>query len=120
MERRYAQRGQSDRFVKFFEAVKQTLYPEFVTPHGYNTTFINMEREAIFLLLNEAIEPLVAIGKPVILYAGALLGYVRDGKLIAHDDDVDFAIYLGKSKFEEIRREMGTLSKVIAGKRTAG
>ncbi|WP_298921278.1 hypothetical protein [uncultured Roseobacter sp.] len=102
MEERYVSKGQKDRFVAFFERVKQTLHPDFVTPHGYNKTFGEMAADDIFSRLDDAMAPVLELGKPVILYAGALLGYVREGRLIDHDDDIDFAVHLGETTLEEI------------------
>ncbi len=102
METRYADQGKEARFASFFERVKQTLHPDFITPHGYNRTFGEKAGDEIFSKLDAELEPVIRLGKPIILYAGALLGHVREGGLIGHDDDVDFAVYLGESTLEGV------------------
>lgn len=76
--------------------VTDLLHPDFITPHGYTRTFERLDKTAILANLDTAIEPLSALGRPLFLYAGALLGYVRSGELIGHDDDIDIAVFLGE------------------------
>ncbi len=95
-------RGEQARFASFFEIIKDVLHPEFITPHGYCTTFSQRPAAEIFAALDENLAPLFSADTPVILYAGALLGYVRDGALIGHDDDIDVAIHLGDHPLEDI------------------
>ncbi len=102
MEIRYAEQGMEARFASFFERVKQTLHPDYITPHGYNRTFGEKAGDDIFSKLDAELEPVIRLGKPIILYAGALLGLVREGGLIGHDDDVDFAVHLGESTLEGV------------------
>ncbi len=102
METRYAKQGNEARFASFFDRVKQTLYPDFITSAGYNRTFGEKAGDDIFAKLDAELEPVVRLGKPIILYAGTLLGHVREGGLIDHDDDVDFAVYLGESTLEGV------------------
>ena len=113
MEKRYVKQGQEDRFIAFFECVKQTLHPDFITPHGYNRTFGEMASSDIFSKLDIAMAPVIELGKPVILYAGALLGHVREGQLIDHDDDVDFALYLGDSTLEDVPEQWANYQKKL-------
>ncbi|WP_170408111.1 hypothetical protein [Ruegeria arenilitoris] len=113
MERRYARKGQEARFAAFFECVKQALHPDFITPHGYNRTFGEMNTGDIFLKLEAELAPVIQLGKPIFLYAGALLGYVRDGRLIDHDDDVDFAVHMGESTLEEISEKWAMYQKAL-------
>ena len=89
------EQGEEARFDVFFEFIKNILKPQFITPHGYCTTFSERPAKEIFAALEQALTPLFGFDYPVMLYAGALLGYVRDGALIGHDDDIDVAIYLG-------------------------
>ena len=111
MEIRYAKNGQEARFATFFECVKQTLHPDFITPHGYNRTFAEMAGGEIFSKLESELDPVLQLGKPIILYAGALLGHVREGRLIDHDDDVDFAVYLGDSTLDDVPKKWALYQK---------
>ena len=97
-----AARGQMDTFDGFMAKVVDILHPEFITPHGYSTTFDKLDASGIFSAMGEAFGPVAALGHPVFLYAGALLGYVRNGKLIDHDDDIDLAVYLGDLTHDQV------------------
>ncbi len=113
MEIRYAKKGQEARFTAFFALIKQTLHPDFITPHGYNRTFGEMADNDIFSKLDAELAPVVQLGKPIILYAGALLGHIREGRLIAHDDDVDFAVHLGECTLEGVSEKWSQYQKVL-------
>ena len=52
--------------------------------------------------MGKTLAPLADVGMPFFLYAGALLGHVRSGKLIAHDDDIDVAVMLGECAPDEV------------------
>lgn len=98
---RCTQEGQEDRFDRIASRITRILHPDFITPHGYNRTFSEADSDAILNALGTAFMPLTALGCPIFLYAGALLGYVRNGRLIAHDDDIDIAIFLGECSDED-------------------
>ncbi len=94
--------GQSVEFETFMDRVTKMLLPDFITPHGYNRTFSELNSQKIFNSMGEAVAPLAVFGRPLFLYAGSLLGLKRSGKLIGHDDDIDIGIYLGDYPDNEV------------------
>lgn len=102
LKTRCDEQDQSARFEKFFGFIKDILHPQFITPHGFCTTFSQRPADEILSSLDEILDPLLRSEMPVILYAGALLGYFRDGELIGHDDDIDVAVFLGEQPLQDI------------------
>lgn len=96
LRRQRAKRGEGALFDSFMQRVSDVLHPQFITPHGYCTTFAQLDADAIFADMGKAVAPLAAYGFPMFLYAGALLGHIRSGQLIGHDDDIDIGVYLGE------------------------
>ena len=113
-------------FEEFMEKITKILYPKFITPHGYTRTFSQMDAVSIFNSMGKAVAPLSALNKPIFLYAGALLGYVRSGAMIGHDDDVDVGIYLGEctaieaaEKWFEYKQAINLLGLIDADERAS-
>ncbi len=96
------ERGEEAQFDEYMQLIRNTLHPEFITPHGYTKTFSQMDADQIYKSMGSALKPLEKLGLPFFLYAGALLGHIRNGKLIGHDDDIDIAIMLGEISENEV------------------
>lgn len=94
--------GEQAQFAAFMQVLRDTLHPEFITSHGYVTTFSQMDAERIFNSMGAALSPLSGLHMPFFLFAGALLGHIRDGRLIGHDDDIDVAVMLGECPQDEV------------------
>lgn len=107
--------GESEEFDKFMALLTDVLQPQFITPHGYTTTFSQIDSDEIYRSLGTTLKPLEALGRPFFLYAGALLGHIRDGRLIDHDDDVDIAIYLGECTKDSIATEWLKYKQALCG-----
>lgn len=90
------------QFDIFFERIKIILAPDFITPHGYTRTFNSRDAGPIMSAAQSIVSALEEFEFPVMLYAGTLLGLVRDGALIGHDDDMDFAVYLGEIRAGDV------------------
>lgn len=76
------------------------------TNHGVNRTFrfwSAEEKKAYVAQATELVRCLHLLTPDVTLSFGAVLGLVRDGDLIPHDDDIDLAIALKPMKFTEAR-----------------
>ena len=102
MRARYIKREKMADFETFFDVIKAILAPDFITPHGDNKPFSSINSDDVFDGLANHLSPILSRDEPVIMYAGTLLGYVRDGRPIEHDDDIDVAVYLGDHPPEDI------------------
>lgn len=96
-----SQKGRDEQFEAFFSDLNAFMYPEALTFHGYSNTFAAQDTQSMARSVGDILRPLEALGYPFFLYAGALLGLVRDGTYIAHDDDIDLAVFLGECTDED-------------------
>ncbi len=108
------------------QQVTDMLKPDFITPHGYNRTFSELDSEAILASMGAIVAPLSELGCPIFLYAGALLGHQREGALIGHDDDIDVGVYLGDLEDQEVpyrwfdyKRALANASLLTEGEKEA-
>lgn len=95
------EQGRDEQFETFFAELNELMFPESLTFHGYCSTFAVQDTDQMSRTVGTVLKPLEAFDYPFFLYAGALLGLVRDGQYIAHDDDIDLAVYLGECTDEE-------------------
>lgn len=102
LRKRFEKSGEDARFQTLQNLVTKILAPDALTPHGYHRTFQSMTDTAIQAEIGASTAPLKALDRPVMLYAGGLLGSVRDGKFIDHDDDIDLAVMLGETPQEQL------------------
>lgn len=106
--------GKSEAFDAFMDQLNEVLFPQSITPHGYTTTFSKMDSGEILQSLGDTLKPLEAFGRPFFMHSGALLGYIRDGRLIDHDDDVDVGIYLGNLSQADVAHEWLKFKQALA------
>ncbi|MEB8388212.1 hypothetical protein OO012_13315 [Rhodobacteraceae bacterium KMM 6894] len=119
--------GDAARFERLARLIRDYLHPVSLTQHGYNATFGQMDGDHIYRSMGKALAPLQALNRPFYIYAGALLGHVRDGALIAHDDDLDCAIMLGECApdavaplWRQIKVQLAELDLLTEASRTSG
>lgn len=104
----------SDKFAAFEALLQQGLGEKRLTNHGYRQqSFGDMEHGAIWDRTGRHIGFLKDQGYEVFLNSGTLLGVVRDGRLIDHDDDIDLAIVLKAGSHEEAAREWAGLREAL-------
>lgn len=103
-------RGEMDRFVAFEALLKSGLGEERLTSHGFQAqSFADMDHTPIWDRIGEHMGFLTKQGYEVFLNSGTLLGVVRDGRLIDHDDDIDLAIILHADSAESAAQEWSAL-----------
>lgn len=108
-----AQTGRGVQFEEFFSEINQLMHPESLTFHGYCNTFAVRDTDSIARGFGEILKPLEDKGYSFFLYAGALLGLVRDGRYIAHDDDIDLAVFLGECTDAEAAEKWRQYKEVL-------
>ena len=93
-------------FNAFEGLLKTALKDDRLSNHGYNQkNFGEMDHNPIWNRVSEHIGFLTRQGYQVFLNSGTLLGVVRDGRLIDHDDDIDLAIILRAESAEAAVQE---------------
>jgi hypothetical protein len=98
--------GQMDDFASFDTRLRNYLYPETLTNHGYDRqTFADLDHDSVWSHVESHLSALRDEGYEVFLNSGTLLGVVRDEKLIEHDDDIDLAVILKAGTEEEAAQE---------------
>lgn len=86
-----------ERFRAFKDRVEAMIAPLSVTGHGYVPTLDKLNPDTIWSELRRLASGIQALGVPVFVNSGTLLGLVRDGALIAHDNDADLAVIMQAS-----------------------
>ena len=99
-----SQRGELEAFREF-ETFMKSHVPEAVTDavlasHG-NQLFSDRAHVGVWVHVSRLIPQLEALGGKVFLNSGALLGVVREGKLLDHDDDIDLGFLLQANSLDE-------------------
>ncbi len=102
---RHAAAGTPELFEAFEQRITAYLHPDKLTGHGYGQTFEDMDHDDLWDHVSGLIAVLEELEHEVFLNSGTLLGVVRDGKLIEHDDDIDLAVELAARTPEEAARE---------------
>ncbi|MFD1343273.1 LicD family protein [Litorisediminicola beolgyonensis] len=129
LRERHEQDGKPELFEAFETLINDYLAPEKLTNHGYTTaTFDSVDHAPIWSGTAAAIAAVEATGHQVFLNSGTLLGVVRDGRLIDHDDDIDLAVILKATTDADAASEWRALAATLAetgaldpeGKRIAG
>jgi hypothetical protein len=103
-------RNEMNRFNDFEGLLKVALKDQRLTSHGYQKqNFGDIDHSPIWERVKDHMRFLTQQGYEVFLNSGTLLGVVRDGRLIDHDDDVDLAIILKAGSAEDAVKEWSEL-----------
>lgn len=107
-------RGEDDRFEAFEALLKAGLGGLRLTNHAYRAqTFGDRDHRPIWERIAGHIGFLTDQGYQVFLNSGTLLGLVRDGRLIDHDDDIDLALILKAGSHQEAAQEWNGLCAAL-------
>lgn len=86
-----------------------------LTRHGFRDVGVLRKRAADYVTtMQHATELLAELGKPAMMAYGTLLGVVREGDFLAHDDDVDMLIPLEAATRAEAEPILAKLRATIA------
>lgn len=107
--------GTPELFYEFEARVKDHLGGRALSNHGYDKfSFEEMDHQPVWFQINSHIETLKQAGYQVFLNSGTLLGVIRDGQLIAHDNDVDLAVMLQAQNPKDAAAEWLALGSLLA------
>jgi hypothetical protein len=99
------EQGETDLFTRVETRIAEYLAPDMLTPHGYGPTFATLPHDDVWAHVRALISAVEGFGYHVFLNSGTLLGVIRDGRLIEHDDDIDLAVFLDAHDAETAARE---------------
>lgn len=97
-------KDQKKQFEKFHADMAAYLSPIMITNHGYieeQKAFGAQSHPEIWAGIKSHMKALKDAGHKVFLNSGTLLGLVRDGKLIDHDNDIDIGLILDANSEDE-------------------
>jgi hypothetical protein len=103
-----------EQYKEIEESISKSIAPVKITAHGYSAGLEFMDQSALINDASRIFETLKALGYSSFINSGTLLGYVRDGKLIGHDDDLDLAVMLPGKSEAEISRSWIELINVLS------
>jgi hypothetical protein len=102
MRRRQHARGAHELFEAFWSECQELLGNDTVSSHGYRPALGGLDDATAWRDTAALIEKLEARGLTAFANSGTLLGLVRDGGFIAHDDDIDLALVVPGGDVTEV------------------
>lgn len=105
LRQRHEEAGTPELFEAFEQKITTYLHPAKLTGHGYGETFDDLDHADVWSHVGGLVARLEAMGHALFLNSGTLLGVVRDGRLIGHDDDIDLAVRLEARTPEDAAHE---------------
>tara|TARA_R100000935_G_C2838075_1_gene169319 strand:+ start:2546 stop:3511 length:966 start_codon:yes stop_codon:yes gene_type:complete len=106
LTRKRAEQEEVQKFKDFEDQIAIYLHPYHLTHHAYTKArFSEADNTLALNHIGQLLERLEDMGYQAFLNSGTLLGVVREGRLIEHDDDIDLAIILKARTGTEAARE---------------
>ncbi|RFP86425.1 hypothetical protein DZK27_14365 [Rhodobacteraceae bacterium 63075] len=103
--------GEMAAFEAFEAKLAAQLGGDAIVTHSFGAqTFRSMDHAAVWAHVQELIAQITGGEDRVFLNSGTLLGVVRDGRLIDHDDDIDLAYRLEARSAAEAASEWRALN----------
>lgn len=90
----YRESGDDAGSAAWWALVSRALGPLALGTHGYRPSLASRDAPALWQEAGRVTDALAARGHPAYAVSGTLLGIVREGGLIGHDDDLDLAVVL--------------------------
>lgn len=107
IRKHYEQIGEPEKYAEFEALFNEVIAPKILLPHGYaaGNKLQESDPQDVKAMIDEAFEYWAAHGYDCFINSGSLLGLVRDGGFIEHDDDVDIGIILQGRTLPDVVRE---------------
>ena len=105
--------GERDKLEAFNARLRDTLYPMVLTNHGLSLPFSHRDKTAVAKELTELFSLLEKLGYQAIMNSGTLLGAVREGQFLGHDDDADLAVLIDGETDAEVVTSLQNLCRAL-------
>jgi hypothetical protein len=117
LRRRRRQEGHAAAFDDFHDTFQQVLEQSTLNAHGYQPALGAFDSHELWEGVGAITTRIGDLGHEYFATSGTLLGMVRDGRLIRHDDDVDLAVLLHASEVTEVASEWVGVRRRLADAR---
>ena len=117
LRQRRRQEGQAAAFNDFHATFQQLLAQYTLNAHGYQPALRSLDPHKLWDGIEALTTRIADLGHECFANSGTLLGMVRDGRLISHDDDVDLAVLLHASEVAEVAGEWVGVRRRLADAR---
>ncbi len=107
------QQEDTHSFEAFWKELKEAIAPYSLTQHGYMKALEHRDERTIWREIREVADLLDSQGLRCFLNSGTLLGIVREGGFLPHDDDVDLAVLLGEVSDRAAARKWAELGELL-------
>ena len=91
------QQDDTTDFASFWAECVRVMAPYTLGAHGYRLALGGREPHEVWPAVSEVVAGVADLGHECFVNSGSLLGLVREGGVIAHDDDVDLGVVLRAS-----------------------
>jgi len=99
---------------KIHSEINAILKPLFLGPHNYSKRLSDVSTTTIEICISRLHAAVRHSGHELFINSGTLLGAVRDGNLITHDDDLDVAVYLNGHDIETVAKQWKFLREKLS------
>jgi hypothetical protein len=89
-----AKASETAKHTAFQDELLALTFPEILTLHGYILPLRNRDQSQVVDEVKQLMDLLTTLGFASFINSGTLLGAVREGALLGHDDDVDLAVLI--------------------------
>lgn len=108
------QNGETDLAEALERKLKKATKPYILGPHGYRLPLSTTNLTNVLLELKELISNIAELGAESCISSGTLLGFIRDGMLLPHDDDIDISVLIHGANEKEIAQNWSSLMNGIS------
>lgn len=91
-----------EEYNAFKGDLTQIIFPMVITEHGYKKSLGSRDQANAWSQINGVIRVLADLGYDSFINSGTLLGAIRQGRLLAHDDDADLGVIVPGADMDEI------------------
>jgi hypothetical protein len=107
----------NEELTEFRDTLARFRDPWTISDHGFSKSLQHWKPETVLKQLGATYDLLAELGRTHFITSGTLLGFVRDGDLLPHDDDMDFGVMLKGDSVEEIVADLFRLKRELKARK---